>query len=311
MPRFALPLVRTRQAMLDDKIPDHEIRAALADGSLVRVRRGSYVPGPLDRDPRAVALARVAAVAAQHEAPMVFSHATAAVLWDLPFIGQLPTTTHLTAPPSMHGARRSGVHVHNADLDPSEIVHDRGIALTSLARTLVDVACTDGFRAGVVMADHALRLAREPGALRREMQSAIDRSVRCVGIGQARRMAAFAVTQAESPGESLSRIVFAEQGVPTPVLQYPMRLRTARFTGEIRTDMAWEEQKTVGEFDGMAKYQRDLDPGETPGDVLEREKLREDAIRRAGWAVIRWTWEELWAPARLGRRVREVLAARR
>lgn len=252
----------------------------------------------------------MAAVVAQQDASVVFSHTTAAALWDLPFIADLPTTTHLTSSTPVHGARRSGLHVHVADLLPDEVVEHRGIRLTSLARTLVDVARTEGFRDGLVMADHALRETREPGLLRAAMRASIDRSAARTGIARARRMADFAVTQSESPGESLSRIIFAEQGVPAPVLQYSMTVRVAGTWREIRTDMGWEAQRTVGEFDGMAKYQRYIGPDETPGDAVEREKLREDAIRARDWSVLRWTWAELWHPERLGRRIREVLAAR-
>ncbi|GAA4698289.1 hypothetical protein GCM10023215_40850 [Pseudonocardia yuanmonensis] len=49
----------------------------------------------------------------------------------------------------------------------------------------------------------------------------------------------------------------------------------------------------VGEFDGRVKYGRLLPPGQEPGDAVFAEKIREDAIRAAGWTVLRWTWGEL------------------
>jgi hypothetical protein len=64
------------------------------------------------------------------------------------------------------------------------------------------------------------------------------------------------------------------------------------------------EFRTLGEFDGKIKYGRLLKPGEQPGDVVWREKLREDALRRLGWEVVRWTWAELMNPALLDRRRR-------
>lgn len=314
-PRFTLPLIRTRQGLLVDGFSDSEIRDGLKAGTLVRVRRGCYRDGPTDSDgaPRtdlAETAAAVAAVAARAE-DTVFSHATAAALWELPFLGELPTTIHVTVPRTAHGIRRAGMHHHVGELVPGEIVEHRGIRLTSLARTLVDVARSDGFREGVVMADQALHLSRDAGALRSAMQASIGRLSSAVGIGNARRMAAFAVTQAESPGETLSRVVFNEQHVPVPVLQYRLstRLRSGGWV-YCRTDFAWERQKVVGEFDGRVKYERYLSDGQTPGDAVFEEKRREDAIRAAGWHVLRWTWEELSRPDQLGRKVREVLAAR-
>jgi hypothetical protein len=49
----------------------------------------------------------------------------------------------------------------------------------------------------------------------------------------------------------------------------------------------------VGEFDGEVEYGRELQPGQDLGEVVFREKLREDALRDAGRQVVRWTWPDL------------------
>ena len=81
-------------------------------------------------------------------------------------------------------------------------------------------------------------------------------------------------------------------GLPTPTVQVEVR---SEVTGGLvaRSDFGWEDQKTVGEFDGMVKYGRLLKPGQQPGDVVFKEKLREDRIRDEGFRVVRWTWHEL------------------
>ncbi|WOQ16699.1 hypothetical protein [Raineyella sp. W15-4] len=204
------------------------------------------------------------------------------------------------------------VHQHPGALDPEEIIVREGIRLTALPRTLVDVARTEGFRTGVVMADQALRLSRDPEGLRSAMDASIGGLRGTGGIGVARRMTFFATGMAESPGESLSRIVLSEQQVPTPQLQYRLVLRMpGGGLRTFRTDFGWEAQKVVGEFDGRVKYERYARRGDSPGDVVFREKRREDAIRAAGWLVLRWTWGDLARPDELGRRIREALAARR
>ena len=63
-----------------------------------------------------------------------------------------------------------------------------------------------------------------------------------------------------------------------------------------RSDFAWEEFGTVGEFDGKAKYGALLRPGQTAADAVYAEKLREDEIRDAGWQVARWTWPDFDRP---------------
>ena len=43
----------------------------------------------------------------------------------------------------------------------------------------------------------------------------------------------------------------------------------------------------IGEADGWVKYETIED--------LRAEKVREDALRRAGWTIVRWTSDELWS----------------
>lgn len=49
----------------------------------------------------------------------------------------------------------------------------------------------------------------------------------------------------------------------------------------------------AGEFDGQVKYGRLLRPGQSPGDAVFAEKVREDRLRGEGLTVVRWTWDEL------------------
>lgn len=54
--------------------------------------------------------------------------------------------------------------------------------------------------------------------------------------------------------------------------------------------------RVAGEFDGKVKYGRLLQPGESAGDAVFREKRREDAVRDLGWQMVRWTWDEIESP---------------
>jgi len=75
-------------------------------------------------------------------------------------------------------------------------------------------------------------------------------------------------------------------------------------------DFGWPAAGVVGEFDGRVKYSRLVGPGLTPGEVVFREKRREDALRAAGMAVVRWTWEELTNFDPIAARLRRALAPR-
>jgi hypothetical protein len=174
------------------------------------------------------------------------------------------------------------LHLHSARLSPDEVTSVDGVPVTSVARTVVDLGRLLSFERALVPADAALhRRLVTPEAL----VEAVDRGARRPRNRAARRVVAFADAGAESPGETRSRVAIRRVGLPPPVLQY-------RVTGT-RTDFAWEEFRTVGEFDGKLKYGRSLRPGQDPGDAVFEEKRREDALRDHGLEVARWVWDEI------------------
>jgi len=76
-----------------------------------------------------------------------------------------------------------------------------------------------------------------------------------------------------------------------------------------RSDFGWHRGQLLGEFDGRVKYGRLLKPGETPGDAVFDEKVREDALRDSGSRVVRWTWVELTEPTIVVERIRRAIAS--
>lgn len=112
----------------------------------------------------------------------------------------------------------------------------------------------------------------------------------------------FARSDSESPGESRSRALIHDLGFKPPSLQVPIQTDK----GAYRVDFCWEEARVIGEFDGRVKYFDDrVLNGRDPREVLYAEKQREDALRRAGWIVIRWTWQDLNEPARFAALLRK------
>lgn len=101
----------------------------------------------------------------------------------------------------------------------------------------------------------------------------------------------------QSAGESLSRAIMIQNGFPTPALQVPFR-DSRGLIG--LPDFDWEEDKTLGEFDGYEKYsaQKYL-KGKTPSQVVVEEKNRENRLRAQGYNVVRWVWDDLRDPRRL------------
>ncbi|KQS00442.1 hypothetical protein ASG12_05955 [Williamsia sp. Leaf354] len=272
-----------RSAALAAGFGDTEITRAVTRRELVRVARGVFVV-PADRTPEE--LHRLSAIATGTSTDTVLSHQSAATVHGLEMLRPNLRRVHLTTG-TLSGGRRSSVrHEHVGVLGESDIVTVGGIRVTSLERTAVDVARTTtmGFAGALAVFDSALRLGADRGVMEAMMASSAR------GIGQARRALRHADGESENPGESWSRAQMIEAGLLTPRLQHEFSDRTGNVIA--RTDFDWAGL-LVGEFDGMAKYQKHLRPGETPFDAMRREKEREDALRGLGIMVLRWTWRDL------------------
>lgn len=267
------------------------IRAPWRDGDLHRVRRGVYAAAGdwagWSRDDRA--RARIVAVAAAAFEPPTFSHASAALLHGLPVVGAKDGLVHVTTG-STPGGRSSGDVVRHTTVDPPAAVVVDGLRVTGVARTVVDLARDSGLAAAVVVGDQALRLGL---TTEEELTSEVDRLARRArGARVARRAVAFLDPRAESPGESISRVRIHEAGLSAPILQHVV-LDTHGFVG--RVDFWWPDVGVVGEFDGRVKYAAGAPQGAADlGEVVWREKVREDRIRATGARVVRWTWQEAW-----------------
>ena len=145
------------------------------------------------------------------------------------------------------------------------------------------------FEQGVAAAGRALAQGLDPALLQR----ALARQSRWPGASRARRVVAFADGRSESAGESVSRVMLSERGLLPEDLQLDV-FDSARLVG--RVDFAWPELGVLAEFDGRVKYGRLPRRGGDAGQVVYREKVREDALRDLEWQVVRWTWPDLAHP---------------
>jgi hypothetical protein len=276
------PGLNLRPQLLADGVTDAELRGLRRRGLLTTLRPGAYLgTGPPDDAPTRHLLGVRAAL--PRLAPgSVVSHTSAAVAHGLPLWGVALDRVHATRHRTS-GARSSGVvHLHAAALQADEVTLVDGLPVTCVSRTLVDLGRMLPFEAALVPTDATLHRGL---VTRDELLAAVGRGAHRPHNAAARRVAAFADGRAESPGETRSRVAIRRAGLPAPVLQYRV--------GSARTDFAWPEYRTVGEFDGKVKYGRLLRPGQQPGDAVFEEKRREDALRDRGLQVVRWVWDEL------------------
>ncbi|MCU1569588.1 MAG: hypothetical protein JWR33_329 [Naasia sp.] len=178
---------------------------------------------------------------------------------------------------------------HSVWLDAIDVMPVDDLACTSPARTALDLALGRSFSEAVVVADAVV--ARYPGGQEdlAELLRLLPPGTR--GIRRACRVASFADARSQSPGESWSRALIAELGFAAPSLQQPIFLNGRR-VGIV--DFEWTRDRIVGEFDGEVKYRRaDYLQGRAPEQIVIEEKNRENAIRRTGRNVVRWTWDDL------------------
>jgi len=280
---------------------------AASKGLARRIARGAYLPEEVWREatPAERYVARVAAVAVTRRAPAVVSHWSAAAIHGLPRVGDWPKEVHLTVPFAAGSGSKNGIVKHSLPLSEDDVVEIAGLRVTSLTRTLLDIAAIGTFQQAVVAADAALYVdrfgRRSPMTTREELEAAWSRAQPMKANARTRAVLAFAETRAQTPIESVSRVTMRTIGVPRPLLQVA-HYDERGFIGE--TDFAWPEYGVVGEADGDRKY---LDPEFRGGRSAERvfldEKTREDRLRALPRRCARWPWQTAMSQALLRRKL--------
>ena len=281
--------VRLARDLASRGLTKFDISSEVQRGNLRRVRRGAYT-GSDDPDPERAHRRLLEATLAQTHPGAVVSHASAAVLHGLPVPHAALQRVHLTRDRQGGGQRRTWLQVHGHPLPLPDVWTIDGFRVTSPARTVVDLACALPLVDAVAIGDAALRQGADLG----ELLAVLGRVGPRRGVASARRALDLLDGTSESYGESVSRVLLHQQGLPAPLPQTLVFDRHGVFVG--RVDFAWPALGVIGEFDGRIKYGRDLDPEQDPTEVLWHEKQREDLLRELGWLVVRWIWADLWRP---------------
>ncbi|MBD3940213.1 hypothetical protein IF188_00680 [Microbacterium sp. NEAU-LLC] len=227
-----------------------------------------------------------AAFAEMRGGDSVASYDSAAVVWELPLYRCTPEVVHVTVPDGKHISSRNGMRRHGDALADKDVTVREGIRVTTLERTVLDLACTLPFAAGLAAADAALRLVAcddgaydEAGAQtwRDEMLARVAGGVGRRGVRTAAEVLALADGRAESPAESAGRGHLHRLGFRRLRPQVEVRGPDGRV---LRVDVEIEDIATFLEIDGAGKYLDEaLRTGRTVEQVILDEKRREDWIR--------------------------------
>lgn len=285
--------VISRAELLRLGVRPAQLATAVRRGRWARVGTGMYAIEP-SAEPADQLARNVAAVVHRLDPGgleperWVASGRTAAQLHGLPLLGTSgrPSLIDRSEPP--------GHRLGTAALPDDQVVSRLGVRVTSIERTVVDVARRSGWVAGVVTGDGALA----GGASRTLMLAVLDAAPRVPGNVAARMAVELANAGSESPLESLGRARLLERDIEAPELQVNL-YDAAGLIG--RVDHLWRAHGVVGEADGLGKYDR--------LQALYEEKAREDRLREAGFEVVRYTWAQIFHdPDRVADRVRAAFA---
>ncbi len=319
-----------RAAEAQTVVTARALRTALGRGTVIRLHRGVLaVPAEGDRERYRQRIA--AALAARPGSVASHESALALLGCSLPHFGgtwdELPV--RLTTPDSSHfRCDNPDLVIIQRPVPPHHAESTPWGPATSPGRTAADMARALPVPTGLGVADEccALLLLRRSGwsgdvsEMRRDpgyrelvagragfsaalLREAVNAGMGCVGNPRARLVAAYVDPAAESPGESLSRARLLMADLPRPVLAHPV---TGDNGAHYYADLAWPEYGVLGEVDGDGKYRDD------PWQVFRREKVREHALRGAGWTIVRWTVSEMLAdPHRVVARVLRTLRTAR
>lgn len=250
------------------------LKTRVARGSLTRLHRGVYAVGHRRLQPQAHTLAAVLAVGPG----AVASHRDAAWLHGLR-PGNHRRADVATTRRGVAGTDRIAVH-RTAVLTAEDVATVKGIPVTSVARTLVDLA-------GVVARDELAKALSEAERLRLldmgPLTAAIARTAQRSGPGRARLLAVLdehAAHGAEFDRSELERRFLAltvQAGLPRPRLNH--------WVDGMEVDAVWPAPRIAVELDGW-EYHRHRR-------AFQRDREKTNALTAAGWTVLRFTHHDV------------------
>lgn len=298
------PDIRTVAALRDEGWTTQQLQAAVADGTFERVRRGRYTV-PAKRDATGEHILRAVAVWQARSPDHVVSHTSAALFHGLPVRASTLAIVHLTRWSNAHGKLAAGVRLHRAKVPDDEVITLHGVRVTTLERTIADLARMEPYEWGVAAADAALAAKANPLL----MAEHAEQGRRKQNNGRLRQVLAFADGRAESAAESMSRVSIVRAGLPMPELQFEVHFPD-RGGWVATSDFGWPEHRIVGEMFGKKKYAADPRLGRTAADVIMNETDRDALITACDYTPTHWGWKTATSHLKLGNHLRSVFASR-
>ncbi len=227
----------------------------------------------------------------------VLSHGSAAEVWDLRATSQ--QRHDVTVPRTLRP--RDRIRPHRARLAPDEHTTLEGLPITTVARTLLDLAATldrHGLERAVERAEITRRLDR------RALATLLDRYPRRAGSPALRALLAAGPLDARltrSQREEAFLAFLDEHQLPRPQTNLWMALDDGEGPG-VEIDAAWPAARLAAELDPRATHDTAA--------AFERDRRKDQRLLLAGWRVVRITPRRLREePDRVADLLRRLLVA--
>lgn len=260
--------VVARRQLLEAGVTSSAIDRWIERERLQAVHRGVYAVGHLGLRREGFWLAAVLAAGPGG----VLSHREAAALHELRPAARASIDVTVAA-----RRRAPGIRVHRVErLHPADVTEVDGIPVTSVARTLVDLAA--------VVSPAALRKALEEAERShrldvRAIESALARTRGRNGRGHERIKRALAdlartgTTVTRSRLEDRFLALLDAHGLPRPSAN--------AWADSMEVDAAWPQARLVVELDGWDAHKT--------RDAFQRDRTRSNDLQGAGWTILRFT----------------------
>jgi len=289
-------LVSVKQAQASG-LTEMDLRRLVRRGWLQQVQPRVYRLVGTPDDPFAPVLAAVLSASEGHEQgsawrpertarvrlpglPAVASHHTAAALHGLHRVGRLEPVEICV--PQGHRDELWKVIVHRTRrLEECDVVDVEGIACTSPARTLIDMAAKVDRPMLTALVDDSLGLGLVGRAWLKRRAEALRNGRSGVGL-IVNLTADGAEGNFRSWLERRAAFILETGQIPRPIWNHPVH-EAGRLLGI--ADACWQTARLIAEFDGLRFHS-------TP------QQRRDDATRErnlvlAGWRVLRFTWQDV------------------
>lgn len=203
---------------------------------------------------------------------------SAAYLWGVDLLPDDAPVT-IVAPRASRVRRTARVRTHYTTFGPGDVTTFAGLPVTTPERTAFDL----GRRASREQALVAVDAMLHRKALRIEKLRSIAADRRgWPGVAQLAEVLRLTEPLSESPMETRLRLLLVDAGLPAPQAQFEVHDGSGRLIA--RVDLAWPARRLALEYEGdhhreQAQFRRDV--------------ARFNALRAAGWTVIRLTADDV------------------